>query len=63
MFISYSKAKHIIKLSCLFVAGLDCCTADAEHWWQQQWHIYVVYLCPWFGLSPAMFKSMEAGVW
>jgi hypothetical protein len=35
MFISYSKAGCIDKLLCLFIAGRDGCTADAEHWWQQ----------------------------
>jgi hypothetical protein len=35
MFISYSKARRIDELLRLFVAGLDCCTTDAEHWWQQ----------------------------
>jgi hypothetical protein len=57
MFISYTKAQRIDVLSCPFVAGIDRCTADAEHWWQQQRHIYVVYVpphasCPWFGMSP-----------
>ncbi len=67
MFISYTKAQSIDKLSCLFVTDLDCCTADAEHRRQQRWHIYVVYvpshaLCPWFGMS-AMFRAMAAEVW
>jgi hypothetical protein len=67
MFISYSKARHINKLLCQFVASLDCCTTDAEHWRQQQQHIYVIYvpphaLCPWFGMS-AMFRAMAAEVW
>jgi hypothetical protein len=67
MLISYTKAQCIDELSCLFVAGLDHCTADVEHRWQQQWHIYVVYVpphapCPWFGMS-AMFRAMTAEVW
>ncbi len=67
MFISYTKAQRIDKLSCLFVAGLDCCTADVERWRQQQQHIYVVYVpphtpCPWFGML-AMFRVMAAEVW
>ena len=35
MFIPYTKAQGIDKLSCMFVAGCDGCTADAEHWRQQ----------------------------
>jgi hypothetical protein len=67
MFISYTNAQRIDKLSCLFIAGLDHCTTDAEHWWQQQLHIYVVYVpphapCSWFGM-PAMFRAMAAEVW
>jgi hypothetical protein len=51
----------------LFVAGRDGCTTDAEHWRQQQWHIYVVYvpphtLHPLFGVS-AMFRATAAEVW
>jgi hypothetical protein len=66
MFISYSKARRIEKLSRLFVAGLDRCTPDAEHWQQQQQHIYIVYVpphapCTWFGMS-AMFRAMAAEV-
>ncbi len=64
MFISYSKARRIDELSCLFIAGLDRCTADAEHRRQQQRHIYIVYApphapCPWFGMS-AMFRCKAA---
>jgi hypothetical protein len=66
MFIPYTKAQGIDKLSCMFVAGCDGCTADAEHWRQQRQHIYVVYVpphtpCPWFGMS-AMFRAMAAEV-
>ncbi len=66
MFIPYTKAQCINKLSCMFVAGCDGCTANAEHWWQQQWHLYDVYVpphapCPWFGMS-AMFRAMAAEV-
>ncbi len=54
------------KLSCLFVAGRDHCTAYAEHLQQQRQDIYVVYVphharCPWFGMS-AMFRAMAAEV-
>ena len=35
MFIPYTKAQRIDKLLCMFVAGCDGCTADAEHWRQQ----------------------------
>jgi hypothetical protein len=57
MFISYSKEQCIDKFPCLFVASLDHCTTDAEHPWQQQRFIYVVYVpphtpCPWFGIHP-----------
>ena len=66
MFIPYTKAQRIHKLSCMFVAGHDGRTADAEHWRQQRRHIYVVYVpphtpCPWFGMS-AMFRAMAAEV-
>jgi hypothetical protein len=66
MFIPYTKAQRIDELSCMFVAGRDGCTADAEHWRQQRRHIYVLYvpphaLCPWFGMS-AMFRAMAAEV-
>jgi hypothetical protein len=66
MFIPYTKAQRIDKLSCMFVAGRDGCTADAEHWRQQRRHIYVVYVpphapCPWFGML-AMFRAMAAEV-
>jgi hypothetical protein len=67
MFISYTKAQGIDESLCLFVAGLDCCTADAEHWRQQQRHIYIIYVpphapCSWFGML-AMFRAMAAEVW
>ncbi len=67
MFISWSKAQRINESLCLFVAGLDHCTADAEHLQQQWWHIYVVYVppqapCPWVGML-AMFRAMAAEVW
>ena len=67
MFIPYTKAQRIDELLCLFVAGLDRCTADAEHRRQQRRHIYIVYVpshapCPWFGMS-AMFRAMAAEVW
>ncbi len=66
MFIPYTKAQRIDESSCMFVAGRDGRTADAEHRWQQRWHIYVVYVpphapCPWFGMS-AMFRAMAAEV-
>ncbi len=66
MFISYTKAQCIDKSLCLFVAGLDCCTADAEHWRQQQWRINNVYVPPhapwtWFGML-AMFRAVAAEV-
>jgi hypothetical protein len=66
MFILYTKAQRIDELSCMFVAGRDGCTANAEHWRQQQRHIYVVYVpphapCPWFGMS-AVFRAMAAEV-
>ncbi len=35
MFIPYTKAQRIDKLLCMFVAGRDGRTADAEHWRQQ----------------------------
>jgi hypothetical protein len=31
-FIPYTKAQRIDELSCMFVAGRDGRTADAEHW-------------------------------
>ncbi len=51
----------------LIVAGRDGCTANAEHWRQQRWHIYIVYApphapCPWFGML-AMFRAVAAEVW
>ncbi len=46
MFISYSQAQRIDESLCLFVAGCDGCTTDAEHQQQQQRHIYVVYVPP-----------------
>ncbi len=54
------------RLLCMFVAGRDGRTADAEHWRQQWRHIYVVYvpphaLCPLFGML-AMFSAMAAEV-
>jgi hypothetical protein len=66
MFIPYTKAQCIDESLCMFVAGHDGCTADAEHRGQQQRHIYVVYVpphapCPWFGMS-AMFRAMAAEV-
>jgi hypothetical protein len=66
MFIPYTKAQRIDELSCMFVAGRDGHTADAEHRRQQQRHIYVIYVpphapCPWFGMS-AMFRAMAAKV-
>jgi hypothetical protein len=33
MFIPYTKTQCIDELSCMFVAGRDGCTADAEHRW------------------------------
>jgi hypothetical protein len=67
IFIGYTKVQRIGELWCLFVAGLDRCTADAEHWRQQRRHIYIVYVpphtpCPWFGML-AMFRAMAAEVW
>ncbi len=67
MLISWSKARRIDKALCLFVTGCDCCNADAEHWRQQQRHVYVAYVpphtpCPWFGML-AMFRAMAAEVW
>ncbi len=66
MFIPYTKAQCINESLCMFVAGRDGCTADAEHRRQQQRHIYVVYVpphapCPWFGMS-AVFRAMAAKV-
>ncbi len=66
MFIPYTKAQCIDKLSCMFVASRDGRTANAEHQRQQQRHIYVVYVpphapCSWFGMS-TMFRAMEAEV-
>ncbi len=66
MFILYNKTQRIDELSCMFVASCDVHTANAEHWRQQQWHIYVVYVpphapCSWFGMS-AMFRAMAAEV-
>jgi hypothetical protein len=66
MFVSKSKAWHVDESSCLIIAGCDGHTANAEHWRQQRWHIYIVYVpphapCPWFGMS-AMFRAMAAKV-
>ncbi len=66
MFIPYTKAQRIYKSSCMFFAGRDGCTADAEHRRQQRRHIYVAYVpphapCPGFGMS-AMFRAMAAKV-
>ncbi len=66
MFIPYTKAQRIDESSCMFVAGHDGRTANAEHRRQQQRHIYLVYVpphapCPWFGMS-AMFRAMAAAV-
>ncbi len=66
MFIPYTKAQRIDESSCMFIAGCDGRTANAEHWRQQQWHIYIVYApphapCPWFGMS-AVFRAMAAEV-
>jgi hypothetical protein len=66
MFIPYTKAQRINESSRMFVAGRDGRTANAEHWRQQQRHIYIVYvlphaLCPWFGMS-TMFRAMAAKV-
>ncbi len=66
MFIPYTKAQRIDESSCMFVAGRDGRTANAEHRRQQQRHIYVLYVpphapCPWFGMS-AMFRAMAAEV-
>jgi hypothetical protein len=36
MFIPYTKAQRIDELACMFVVGRDGCTANAEHWRQQQ---------------------------
>ncbi len=67
MFIGSSKARCINKLSCVIVASPDGCNANAEHWRQQQWHIYVEYVpphtqCAWFGML-AMFRATAAEVW
>ena len=64
--ISLKHGLRINESSCMFVAGRDGHTADAEHWWQQRQHIYIVYVsphapCPWFGM-PAMFTAMAAEV-
>jgi hypothetical protein len=66
MSIPYAKTQHIDESPCMFVAGRDSRTANAEHWRQQQRHIHVVYVlphppCPWFGMS-AMFRAMAAEV-
>ncbi len=66
MFIPYTKAQRIDKLSCMFVAGHDGRTADAEYRRQQRRHIYIVYVpphapCPWFGMS-AWLRAMVAEV-
>ena len=44
MFIPYTKAQRIDELSCMFVAGRDGRTANAEHWRQQRQHICCI--CP-----------------
>jgi hypothetical protein len=67
MFIGYSKARHIDELLCLIFASRDGCTADEEHWREQQLYVYIVYVpphgpCPWFGMS-AMFRAIAAEVW
>jgi hypothetical protein len=36
MFVPYTKAQRIDELLGMFVAGRDDCTANAEHWQQQQ---------------------------
>jgi hypothetical protein len=64
MFIPYKKAQRIDELLCMFIAGRDGPTDDAEHRRQQRQHIYVVYVpphapCPWFSMS-AMFRAMAA---
>ncbi len=66
MFIPYTKAQRIDKSTCMFVASRDGHTANAEHWRQQRWHIYIVFIplhapCPWFCMS-AMFRAMAAEV-
>ncbi len=66
MLIRYTKAQRIDESSCMFVAGCDGRTANAEHRRRQRQHIYVVYVpphapCPWFGMS-AMFRAMAAKV-
>ncbi len=66
MCITYTKAQRIDESLCMFVAGHDGRTANAEHRRQQRRHIYVVYVpphapCPWFGMS-AMFRAMAAEV-
>ncbi len=44
MLISFSKAQHIDKALCLFVASRDCHIANPEyHQWQQR-QIYIVYV-------------------
>jgi hypothetical protein len=39
MFIPYTKEQRINESSCMFVAGRDGRSANAEHWRKQQWHI------------------------
>jgi hypothetical protein len=46
MFIPFTKAQRIDESLCMFVAGRDGCTANAEHWRQQRRHICVVYVPP-----------------
>jgi hypothetical protein len=63
---THTKAQCINESLCIFVAGRDGRTANAEHWRQQQQRIYIVYVppqapCPWFGMS-AMFRAMAAEV-
>jgi hypothetical protein len=66
MFIPYTKMQCTDEFLCMFIAGRDGCTANAEHGRQQRRHIYVVYVphhapCPWFGMS-AMFRATAAEV-
>jgi hypothetical protein len=66
MFIPYTKAQRIDESLCMFVAGRDGCTANAEHRRRQRRHVYIAYVppqapWPWFGMS-AMFRAMAAEV-
>ena len=51
----------------MMFVGRDDCTANTEHQWQQQWHIYVVYGPPhnWYARFAmlAMFGASAAEVW